>query len=606
MLRQQKFVHHCELKQTEDVRIPRVSPYASRLTKMLYAWREFTSISDRHGDCKLYFRSRASIVKEKIRHFKEKSFRFSIHPLSEFVTVRKTIMAFYWLFIFFYDPVAGSFLAEDLFDPDTDSIGHDVFLVSSNLLLFIDVVVNFFTGYIVEQTREIVLARSKVMRNYIFTYFVFDIIPIFSVVCLQIFRYIPMHIQLVMFQLHFLRTVRLRSMVDYFEVIFKAMNIKESCRVCLHLGLIAIIVVHWWACILGIIPLIKFKTNQPLVNSWVNLVSLGNHDKVFGNLKTPDFEKVVHKTYLKTKDTSRLYNHKFHSYMEFLTMAMCHFYGAGTGDFHTHDEYEMFALAIMLMTGVVFYLYALATILQLFGTVNISETKYDELFSQVVDYMETKKFPEDLQKRIGVYYTTRFDGKFFREKQILNTLSEHLRMELLLNSCSNLIQTVDLFKGLSKAAVGSIVGVLKQEIYLPKDAILTHVDTTDTIYFILYGTIGVFVKNGGAEVKHLEDGRHFGDLNKILRDSGQEFLWNYVALEVAQIYYLTYADLRFCCALYPEIWNRFSHMCQQRLRYYVGCLEHQVQRKSDKAGADDVLTKSLRKGLVLGQDQRLR
>lgn len=570
-----EFVHHCELKQTSDGRLPSVSPYASTFAKCLHAWREFTTISQKHNDCKLYFRSRASFVKEKSRHLTGDVFRFTIHPLSRFVMVRKAIMAFYWLFIFFFDPLAGSFVAEDLFDPVKDSPVHNGVLVITNVLLFVDVVVNFFSGYIVEQTREIVLWKRKIWRHYILTYFVFDIIPIVSVICLQVFRYMPMVIQIGIFQLHFLRVIRLKSMVNYFDVLFKIMGIKEAVRICLHLALLAIVAVHWWACVLGTIPLLQFHSGSSIDKSWVTQL---NHN-------------------IKTKyNPELLYDHeRFRIYIEFMTVSMCHFYGAGAGTYQTEDEFEMLAMAIMLMTGVVFYVYALAKILHLFGTVNVSDAKYEELLTQVREYMITKKFPHNLEKRIETYYSVKFNKKFFKENDILDTLSEHLRMEVRLYSCSNLIRRVQLFRGMSRAAIGCILGVLQQEYYLPGDVILSWKMNNTSTFFILNGTATVQLADN-KEITHVDDGCHFGDINKILKDNAKEVFFKYTAIEVTQVYILKYEDLLFCCARFPEIWEKFEKMSLERMKFYLAYLKERILTEETDIAT---ITLDLKRGFVL-------
>lgn len=56
-----------------------------------------------------------------------------------------------------------------------------------------------------------------------------------------------------------------------------------------------------------------------------------------------------------------------------------------------------------------------------------SSHKYVEMVRQLKEYMRHKQLPEYMQKRLLNYYEFRFQKSYFRENEILNTISGQLR-----------------------------------------------------------------------------------------------------------------------------------------------------------------------------------
>lgn len=56
-----------------------------------------------------------------------------------------------------------------------------------------------------------------------------------------------------------------------------------------------------------------------------------------------------------------------------------------------------------------------------------SGNKYVAMVKQLKEYMRHKQLPESMQKRLLHYYEFRFQKSYFRENEILNTISGQLR-----------------------------------------------------------------------------------------------------------------------------------------------------------------------------------
>lgn len=62
-------------------------------------------------------------------------------------------------------------------------------------------------------------------------------------------------------------------------------------------------------------------------------------------------------------------------------------------------------------------------ILQLAKSAAEPELKYQRIMHKVNEYIHEKKLPDRLKNKLLVYYEYRFQGSFFKEKAIADTLS---------------------------------------------------------------------------------------------------------------------------------------------------------------------------------------
>lgn len=129
-------------------------------------------------------------------------------------------------------------------------------------------------------------------------------------------------------------------------------------------------------------------------------------------------------------------------------------------------------------------------------SVTSSKHKYVEMVRQLKEYMHYKLLPDYMQKRLLTYYEFRFQKSYFREHEILNTVSGQLRQEIVMHLCRKLVENVDFFKNLPLNLLLRIVSCLKSEIFLLNDVIIRANTTGDCMYFIASGTVAVFTKSG--------------------------------------------------------------------------------------------------------------
>lgn len=85
---------------------------------------------------------------------------------------------------------------------------------------------------------------------------------------------------------------------------------------------------------------------------------------------------------------------------------------------------------------------------------------------------------------------------FWLFAKIAHHVSEELRNEIKLHTCHKLVDKVALFKGVPASVVGSVLGCLHSEVYLPNDSVQCAGDIGDCMYFIASGTVAVYSLRG--------------------------------------------------------------------------------------------------------------
>lgn len=267
----------------------------------------------------------------------------------------------------------------------------------------------------------------------------------------------------------------------------------------------------------------------------------------------------------------------------------------------TAEPGEQILCSIMMISGLFFFSFILSVTLRIVKSANASESKYDELINQLNEYMRNKNFPTLLRSRLLLYYENRFQKHYFKENAILSTLSEHLKYEMFLHTCKGLVEKVSLFHGLSKTVVGSIVAVLKHEVYLPNDLICKAGAPGDCMYFINFGTVAIVLPNG-REYCHLEDGDHFGEICIVLDDSHQVRTANVIAIEITEVFKLDKKDFKTYVKNQEQILKKLEKTASERYRE-LSVLEERATEDNKKRYN---VVHELRQGRILEHSLRKR
>lgn len=159
-----------------------------------------------------------------------------------------------------------------------------------------------------------------------------------------------------------------------------------------------------------------------------------------------------------------------------------------------HNENQMYfpgkiLSSIFMLAGVFYNTCLLIQILNIFNIMHAPRTNYHEVMNQLDAYMQKKKFPMQLQRRLKFFFKKKFRRFYYREDEIMEILSgkapicpecaqlhvtlasEPLQREILINTGQLFAERVDLFRDVPKSLVTQIAASCKKEEFLPNDLV---------------------------------------------------------------------------------------------------------------------------------------
>ncbi|KAG5896418.1 hypothetical protein JTB14_022500 [Gonioctena quinquepunctata] len=102
-------------------------------------------------------------------------------------------------------------------------------------------------------------------------------------------------------------------------------------------------------------------------------------------------------------------------------------YNSGYGKSAPVSELEIILIYCVWYGSSLFCIYILAMIMEINTGKTSSAHKYDSMERQLKEYMRHKQLPTHMRTRILTYYEFKFQKRYFRETEILATISEQLR-----------------------------------------------------------------------------------------------------------------------------------------------------------------------------------
>ncbi|KAK9731356.1 Cyclic nucleotide-binding domain [Popillia japonica] len=182
-----------------------------------------------------------------------------------------------------------------------------------------------------------------------------------------------------------------------------------------------------------------------------------------------------------------------------------------------------------------------------------------------------------MMQRVIQYFEFRFQQNYFKEDEILSTLSHKLIDEINIHSCESLIENVNILKNMPASVVLKMTTVMKKEVFLPNDVIILANTPGDCMFFISSGTVAVYTPSG-KEICHLSDGGNFGEISLIMDHATR--VATVVAIDYCDLFSLSRKDFRIAIEPYPELMQRTIKIAKLRMRN-VMLAEHYRNRPDE-------------------------
>ncbi|XP_063827675.1 potassium/sodium hyperpolarization-activated cyclic nucleotide-gated channel 3-like [Ostrinia nubilalis] len=535
--------HYCSLELGSDSMLPPQPAWSAGCR----ALRKACLISEKHPATYLHFRSYPTVIAERQRQLNEGG-PYVIHPFSFFSLVWNTVMSVLNIAHMVLSSLRLCFVLHAAGPTRLHPVDHA--LLALHICCLADIVVMFHVGYL-EGRGNVILDRSLIACRYVRSWFFVDLISSLPVSYVLLYhRPTTKKYVLIGHILAVLKSVRICRDMNHIVTFMKIFRKSYICYGTIRNLILFLLSAHWCSCCIYVPPVLNYYWTGKMVrgfNSFLNSTNLNGYPIGY-------------------------------RYQRSIFICLSAFMGAGFSMYRVYAPFEVIINASLILYAALFMIYTLVYLIKVYITSYHSVIRYHELMSQLEEYMRHKQFPAQLKKRVFAFYYYQYQGNYFREDLAFDTLSEQLRNEIVLHTCHKLVDKVELFDGLPASVVGSVLGCLRAEVYLPNDLVVRAGDIGDCMYFIASGTVAVYSLKG-VEVCHLVDGAHFGEVALLMKDSKR--VATVVAVEITQVYRLDAEDFRHFIVSYQVLFERIEALASQRMHETV-LLDEAFRRNREK------------------------
>ncbi|XP_028281350.1 potassium/sodium hyperpolarization-activated cyclic nucleotide-gated channel 1 [Parambassis ranga] len=475
-----------------------------------------------------------------------------IHPYSDFRFYWDLLMLLLMMGNLIILPVGITFFR------DENTPSWIIFNVVSDTLFMVDLVLNFRTGIVKEDSTEILLDPRAIRLNYLKSWFLVDFvssIPVDYIFLMvdsldsEVYR-TARALRIVRFTkiLSLLRLLRLSRLIRYIhqweEIFHMTYDLASAMVRIVNLIGMMLLLCHWDGCLQFLVPMLQ---DFP-PDCWVSK-----------NLMVNDTWGV--------------------QYSYALFKAMSHMLCIGYGAQAPEGMTDVWLTMLSMIVGATCYAMFIGHATALIQSLDSSRRQYQEKYKQVEQYMSFHKLPADVRQKIHEYYEHRFQGKMFDEENILGELSEPLKEEIVSFNCRSLVANMPLFANADPNFVTAVLTKLRFEVFQPSDFIIREGTVGRRMYFIQHGRVSVLTR-GNKETK-LSDGSYFGEICLLTRGRRTASVR---ADTYCRLYSLSVDSFNEVLEEHPMMRRAFETVAVDRLDR-IGRKNSMLMRKSSQGGS---------------------
>eukprot|EP00924_Labyrinthula_sp_SR-Ha-C_P009654 maker-scaffold_22-snap-gene-2.52-mRNA-1 protein AED:0.40 eAED:0.41 QI:0/0/0/1/1/1/2/0/611 len=456
-----------------------------------------------------------------------------IDPNSVFFVLWNVFLALLVLYTTFTLPFVLAFYSED-----GVSSAYETFTFVVDLFFLLDILIQFRTGIVSPFNSEVVLFDQKlIFWTYMKGFFILDLLSSLP------FDYLLSNPDLRATQLlKTLKTVKiikvarifkllriakltvfLNKLEEYLDNILKPATIRL-----LFTALWLLIITHLGACVWFGASRVIPSDLQP---NWVQ--------KMYSNFHNGTFDPGISK--------SELYLNSVYWSVSTLT-------SVGYGDISAVNDFERVVAVLICWTGATVFGFILGYLSQIIGAMNRTNSQFHERMDRIHAYLRYRQVPRVLKRKIIRYFRYYFTKmSVFDEKQILNDLSNYLRVELSMFLTAGVLSTVTIFQDIIDPSFFSMIVTMLRPLSVSKDEFVYQFgDVSTEIYILIRGEIVMYNKSG-IILSTVGSGSHFGD--NFTRDFGQKLrrVNTAKASQESDLFSLSKEDIKKVMNVFPEI-----------------------------------------------------
>jgi hypothetical protein len=189
----------------------------------------------------------------------------------------------------------------------------------------------------------------------------------------------------------------------------------------------------------------------------------------------------------------------------------------GYGDITPARPVEYVFTSLTMLLGASLFVFIIGSIASLLSSIQASRNRHWERVDSVTEFLRQKQVPADLNSKVRSYYEyiwARHQG--LDTNSMLNDLPRPLRLEIMLQLASNILETVPLFKYCSPALRDTLLLCLESRTFTPDSYIAREGETGKAIYFIIEGAVEIISLEQEKSWGSMGEGDYFGFMSLVL------------------------------------------------------------------------------------------
>lgn len=468
--------HLCSLKMEANPFLDKILPDASPFKKLRMKFTKLFLASKKHPEISKYLKSEFAIEKENIKLVRENG-TFMIHPLSVFKKYWDV-----WIFVVFVVHLVITALSVGFHFWFLATEFYSIYYYIDNCLcviLFLDVILKFKTGYINEDVYQIELNPKTVFLWYL-KRCIFDVLGSFPIIYVIINVYpvedylephfVPSYCIFTTFMYLFL-ILQLRKLELYLSKLLAYFHLSEKKMILINLIFKTLYLWHITACLKSPFDIKILKQEDLTMPEIIVETDYLEHDIDWLNAEEVDemLEKDIAELENLEKEETR------DALANYITSLLVTIEVGLHSGYSTHSDYvpvKKLVVSYIIILGWIYSTYIVVIILNLVFSAEISRNDYEEMARKIGAFCESKQLTWKLKDKIKKYFKYKYKGHYFVEETIYNSTTENLRREILMYSCSSLFTKISLFSQMSDQLLEKAITSLKLEVYFEGDIIV--------------------------------------------------------------------------------------------------------------------------------------
>ena len=421
------------------------------------------------------------------------------------------------------------------------SIGHRIFNYAIDGFMMLDVVSNFFTGFVDEDER-VCMDQKLIAKRYVKGWFLVELIS-----SLPIADLLPVS-RAFLRSLRVLRLVRLLRVQRLMRYIARWQDDVTWSHTTIRLVKLLIAVftyVHLSACLqFGTPALQSFP-----VDSWVHAAELPIDS-------LPESNAVMH-----------CYTVAFFTAF---SNALCVSYGVVTP---SRIE-ELWVMLLSMVSGASMYAVALAVACNILQSVDHASRRYQNTLAELGEMMRVRCFPKSLKDRVRKLLEIEYPNRrMFSSSLMEKEFSSALALETRMTQCATLFAVTPIFQDAERAFLSAMAGALEIEFSQPGDWLTREHEVVRHVFFVQQGRVEVLID--AHPVAELVEGAYIGEITALGLnddddiDDGEDPIKcaataSVRSIEVTTLCIVPRARFRAIVAHYPAVKNAMRVVAQLR------------------------------------------